>query len=84
MARACHGNAAWTPAGLAAQGFAMTFSLFDWLVISFRLKERREEASTLPGLTQEETRELRRMREEVRRAREDVQGFVARNRGNAF
>lgn len=62
----------------------MTFSLFDWLVISFSLKERREGASTLPGLTAEETRELLRMREEVRRAREATQAFVARNRRAAF
>ena len=70
--------------GRTAQGIAMTFSLFDWLVVSFSLKERREGASTLPGLTAEETRELLRMREEVRRAREQTRDFLSRNRGAAF
>jgi hypothetical protein len=59
----------------------MTFSLFDWLVISIRPKERHPKDGAFAGLTQEEIRELRRMREEVRLAREATRAFVSRNRG---
>ena len=65
----------------------MTFSIFDWLLISIRPKDRNPDArqsGSFAGLTSEEIRELRRMREEVRLAREQVALFVSRNRGGVL
>lgn len=65
----------------------MTFSIFDWLVISIRPKERPSEQQhpgSFAGLTSEEIRELRRMREEVRLAREQARLFVSQNRGGVL
>ncbi len=62
----------------------MTFSIFDWLVISIRPRDRSTEPPqpvSFAGLTSAEIRELRRMREEVRLAREQAQLFVSQNRG---
>ncbi len=59
----------------------MTFSLFDWLVISIRPKDRISPDGAFPGLTPEEIRELKRMRDEVRLAREGTKAFVSWNRG---
>jgi hypothetical protein len=53
----------------------MTFSIFDWLVISIRPRDHSTEPPqpvSFAGLTSEEIRELRRMREEVRLAREQA------------
>jgi hypothetical protein len=60
----------------------MTFSFFDWLVISIRPKERKAPAP-FSGLTAEEIRELQRMRQEVRLAREQAKLFVSQTRGGA-
>ncbi len=61
----------------------MTFSIFDWLVISIRPRER-SDAKAFPGLTQEEIRELQRMRQEVRLAREQAKLFVSMTRGGGL
>jgi hypothetical protein len=60
----------------------MTFSLFDWLVISIRPKEHTASAP-FSGLTAEEIRELQRMRQEVKLAREQAKLFVSQTRGGA-
>ncbi len=65
----------------------MTFSIFDWLVISIRPRDRKPEAlqsGSFAGLTSEEIRELRRMREEVRLAREQAKLFVSQNRSGVL
>ncbi|MBK8769920.1 MAG: hypothetical protein IPM06_05760 [Rhizobiales bacterium] len=59
----------------------MTFSLFDWLVIHIRPKERIAPGGTFAGLTPEEIRQLKRMRDEVRQARDATKAFVSWNRG---
>ena len=62
----------------------MTFSIFDWLVISIRPRDRNSappQSGSFAGLTSEEIRQLRRMREEVRLAREQAKLFVSQNRG---
>ena len=61
----------------------MTFSLFDWLVISIKPKIRQYEQA-FQGLTSEEIRELKRMREEVRLAREQVKLLVSQSRGGVL
>jgi hypothetical protein len=61
----------------------MTFSVFDWLVISIRPKIRHHEQA-FQGLTPDEIRELKRMREEVRLAREQVKLFVSQSRGSVL
>ena len=61
----------------------MTFSLFDWLVISIKPKIRQHEHA-FQGLTSEEIRELKRMREEVRLAREQVKLLVSQSRGGVL
>lgn len=58
----------------------MTFSIFDWLVVSIKPKIH-QQPDSFAGLTQEEIRELQRMRAEVRLAREQVTLFVSQNGG---
>lgn len=65
----------------------MTFSIFDWLLISIRPRDHSTEPPqpvSFAGLTSEEIRELRRMREEVRLAREQARLFVSQNRGGVL
>lgn len=61
----------------------MTLSIFDWLVISIRPKEH-SITTAFAGLTAEEIRELQRMREEVRLAREQVRLSVSQSRGGVL
>lgn len=58
----------------------MTFSIFDWLVVSLQFKSR-EDDPALRSLTPAEIRELQRMRREVRLARELANLHISRNRG---
>ncbi|MBL8790778.1 MAG: hypothetical protein JNM45_09775 [Rhizobiales bacterium] len=58
----------------------MTFSIFDWLVISIGRRTPDDDPVHVRGLTQEEIRELQRMRREVRLARELADRFVSQNR----
>lgn len=58
----------------------MTFSIFDWLVVSLKFKTRAEDDPAFRSLTHEEIRELQRMRREVRLARERANLFISQNR----
>lgn len=57
----------------------MTFSIFDWLVVSFKLKKP-EDDPAFRSLTHEEIRELQRMRREVQLAREKANAYISLNR----
>jgi hypothetical protein len=57
----------------------MPLSIFDWLFVSLRAKKP-EDDPAFRSLTHEEIRELLRMRQDVRLAREKANAYISWNR----